>query len=238
MKFSVLNGNILKIIACVFMLLDHIGYILLPEVEWLRWVGRLAFPIFAFFIAEGCKYTRRKERYIILMFVVGIVMALVQAIATGLVYYNIFITFSFSIFVIYIMQYLFNNKIAKNTKQLILNIVLMIIVTVIVCLIAHFLGVDYGAVGVLVPVLFYLPELFTIDKEKTVGTNLYTKLLFGALGLVILSFVGTFTFQWVGLFSLILLACYNGERGKLKLKYFFYAFYPAHIVVLYLIQIL
>ena len=57
-KIRRLNNNVLKIIAAISMLLDHIGLILFPSIEIFRILGRIAFPIFAFTIAEGAKYTR------------------------------------------------------------------------------------------------------------------------------------------------------------------------------------
>ena len=50
-----LSASTLKIIACIFMVIDHIGVILLPDVELLRVIGRLSYPIFAYFLAEGCR---------------------------------------------------------------------------------------------------------------------------------------------------------------------------------------
>ena len=52
-----LTNNQLKLIALVTMTLDHIGVVLFPQAQWLRIVGRLAFPIFAYMIAEGCRHT-------------------------------------------------------------------------------------------------------------------------------------------------------------------------------------
>ena len=49
-----MNGNVIKAVACLSMLLDHIGYLLFPQAEWLRWCGRLALPLFAYLVAEGC----------------------------------------------------------------------------------------------------------------------------------------------------------------------------------------
>lgn len=57
---KILNNNQLKIIACIFMLIDYIGFFLYPEIIILRYIGRLAFPLFAFFIAEGAYYTKNK----------------------------------------------------------------------------------------------------------------------------------------------------------------------------------
>ena len=58
MKFGIFSNNVLKIIACITMLLDHMGFILFPEYPIFRIIGRIAFPIFAFLLAEGCYYTK------------------------------------------------------------------------------------------------------------------------------------------------------------------------------------
>lgn len=58
-----LNSLHLKLLAMVTMLIDHMGATLFPYALWMRCVGRLAFPIFCFLIAEGCAHTRDKKRY-------------------------------------------------------------------------------------------------------------------------------------------------------------------------------
>ena len=60
-KFSGLTGNQLKLIALFAMTCDHVGLQLLPNVLILRILGRLALPIFAYMIAEGCRYTRNRK---------------------------------------------------------------------------------------------------------------------------------------------------------------------------------
>ena len=56
-NFRTLNGNALKIIGAVSMFIDHVGVLFFPRVLFLRIIGRLAFPIFAYLIAEGCRHT-------------------------------------------------------------------------------------------------------------------------------------------------------------------------------------
>lgn len=56
-----LNSLHLKLLAVVTMLIDHMGFTLFPHAVWMRAVGRLAFPIFCFLIAEGCAHTRDKK---------------------------------------------------------------------------------------------------------------------------------------------------------------------------------
>ena len=58
-----LTNNQLKMIAVVSMTVDHIGHILFPQILWLRMIGRLAFPIFAYMIAQGCQHTRSMGKY-------------------------------------------------------------------------------------------------------------------------------------------------------------------------------
>ena len=67
-KIRFLSGNMLKIIAAVTMLVDHAGILFFPSQNIYRIIGRLAFPIFAYMIAEGCKYTRNKIRYFAMIF--------------------------------------------------------------------------------------------------------------------------------------------------------------------------
>ena len=62
-RFAGMTGNQLKIVALLAMTCDHVGKLLLPQVEILQIFGRLAFPIFAYMIAEGCVHTKSKKKY-------------------------------------------------------------------------------------------------------------------------------------------------------------------------------
>ena len=57
-KFAGLTGNQLKLLALFAMTCDHVGLQLLPQFIILRIIGRLAAPLFAYMIAEGCRYTQ------------------------------------------------------------------------------------------------------------------------------------------------------------------------------------
>ena len=99
-----LSGNTLKILAAIFMTIDHIGVILFPRVLLLRLIGRLAMPIYAFMIAEGCKYTRNRKKYFGTVFGLGAVCQTAYYLFDGSLYFSILITFSLSILMIYALQ--------------------------------------------------------------------------------------------------------------------------------------
>ena len=60
-----LTGNQLKLLALITMTIDHIGMILFPHIPLFRIIGRLSMPIFAYMIAEGCRHTRNRKKYLL-----------------------------------------------------------------------------------------------------------------------------------------------------------------------------
>ena len=63
----------LKIIALVCMIIDHVGFSILDNIDPLRWIGRIAFPLYAFLIAEGCRYTKNRTRYLVRLCVFALI---------------------------------------------------------------------------------------------------------------------------------------------------------------------
>ena len=98
-----LTKNQLKILAMVCMTLDHIGAAFFPQAVWLRVIGRLAFPLFSYCIAEGCRYTRNKARYFGSVFACGAV-CVIAFLPFGSFYGNALITLSMSILLLYGME--------------------------------------------------------------------------------------------------------------------------------------
>lgn len=217
-----LNGNQLKIIALVAMTLDHMGEILFPGQIWLKIIGRLSFPIFAYMIAEGCRYTRNKARYLGLLLGEGLVLQLVFFLVTGGLLQGILITFSLSILLIYTMEGIQKERSADRVVCFVLVLAVVVFLTVVLPRLWKGRGfaVDYGICGVLAPALVY------------VGRNRMEKLGLLALGLVFLS-LSIGGIQYFCLLALPLLWLYDGSRGKRKMKYLFYIYYPLHLAVLY-----
>ena len=212
-----LSGNALKILAALFMTIDHMGVILFPRVEILRIIGRLALPIYAFMIAEGCKYTRNKKKHFGMVFGLGAVCQIVYYFFDGSLYFSILITFSLSILMIYAMQYWKQKKTALSGLVFLSSVIATYLLN-------QWLTIDYGFWGCMLPVFAALPHCTDQDRLSANTTMLGVGLIF--LGL------STDAIQCLALLALPLLYAYNGRRGKLNLKYFFYIFYPTHLVLL------
>ena len=103
-KRLMLSGNMLKIIAAGAMFLDHLGLMFFPGNEIFRILGRLAFPIFAFMIAEGSKYTRNRLRYFGQLFGLATVCQAVYFLVDGSLYLSVLFTFSLSLGMIFALQ--------------------------------------------------------------------------------------------------------------------------------------
>ena len=215
-----LNNNQLKIIAMVSMLIDHMGYILFPQYRWMRYVGRLAFPIFAFMIAEGCAHTRNRGKYLLRMAAFAAVVQVALYVTLGSLKQCCFVTFSLSILTIYAVDTYRKNKGFFSTVLAGLTLAALVYVCVLLPYRLTGFKVEYGILGVLLPVVIYMVP----GKEgKVVAAAAMLVAMSGNWG----------SFQWFGLLALPLLALYNGNRGKARMKYLFYIFYPAHLVILY-----
>lgn len=204
------------------MTCDHAGRQLFPEYEILQIIGRLAFPIFAYMIAEGCQYTRNRRKYLLTVAAVAAVCQAVYYIAMGSLYQCILVTFSLSIVLIYALDEAVKKKTAGSLLLAGTISAGVIFVSVILPEMLHTtdFDVDYGLWGILLPVSVYFA------KTKPL------KLLGAAVFLILLGFdLGGI--QWYALASLLLLTLYSGERGKRKLKNLFYVYYPLHLVVIY-----
>ncbi|MCR4955959.1 MAG: conjugal transfer protein TraX [Lachnospiraceae bacterium] len=205
-----LTGFDLKIIAMVSMLIDHVGYVFFPDIIVFRIVGRLAFPIFCFCLAEGAYYTSNIRKYEFRL----LVFALLSEIPFDYGLYhelwqpghqNVFFTLLCGLLVIDISRS-FGRKLGA-----------------VAFVILGFLSVackfDYQIMGVSFVVIFY----FMKDAEQKYRGPLFVGLLnFAANATRIQAFASV---------ACILILFYNGEKGR-GVKWLFYLFYPLHLAVI------
>ena len=202
----------LKIIAIITMFLDHY-YRIIGGPEWLSILGRLAFPIFAFSISEGYSHTKNVNKYLMRLLNFAIIIQLPNFLGFQEYPLNIFFTLALGLFCLEILD---NNKI---------NIVVRYIVVLYLCFLAEKTGLDYGAYGVILIILF----------NKLKNNKLYIFIGFLALNLVILKIGNLSEMQMYSVFSLVPIFLYNGKKGY-GMKYFFYLFYPLHFIFLYFLN--
>ena len=219
-----LSGNALKIIATISMLIDHIGYIFFPEALIFRIIGRLAFPIFAFMIAEGCRYTKNKLRYFLTVFILAFVCQCAYFYSEGNMYLGVLITFSLSIVLIFSLQHCLQ----ALKKGLYIKALFFPLLIIIIYIFTLYFEIDYGFAGIMLP-LFASVISPSDEYSRTLNAILFT------VGIFILS-LSLGGIQYYSLYASVLLLMYSGARGKYKMKYFFYIFYPLHLIVLEVIK--
>lgn len=226
-----LSGNALKLIAAGAMTIDHAGMLLFPQALWMRLVGRIAFPIFAYMVAEGCKYTRSRLRYFLTMATLAAACQAVYFAVDGSLYLSVLVTFSLAIPVICLLQG-FREALAEGLRFRAAAAGTGLIGAIaLVWFLNQFFRIDYGFWGCMLPVFPALlqtrrgaPGASPLDRREIHALCL-------GIGLVILS-LDLGGLQIWSLLSLPLLLCYSGRRGRADLKYFFYIFYPAHLALL------
>ena len=225
--FPGLTGNQLKLLALVTMTIDHIGMMLLPRVRILRAIGRIAFPIFAYMIAEGCQHTRNRRKYLLFMVSLAAVCQVVYFFAMGSLHMSILVTFSLSIGLIYLTDYAYAGGRFGTPFLVVAGCGLFFL-----CYLAHDVlfpktdfGIEYGFFGVLLPVFAHIGARKQKQLQYFTASLVLFNLTWGGI-------------QWFSMAAVPLIALYNGKRGKWKMKYLFYIYYPTHLVVLQCLQLL
>lgn len=230
-----LSGSALKLLAALFMVIDHVGMLFFPGLTILRIIGRLAMPIFAYMIAEACRYTKSRVKYLTGLFISFLICQAGYMIGTADTYVCILATFFLGAVMTFCLQdakkCIFDPACSLGRKFL--QLVIFALSIAATRLISHYVEIDYGFYGAMLPVftsLFYMPENAPEDFKKL--DTKWMHILAFTIGLFLLSRELS-RIQIFCLFCVPLLLCYTGRRGKYKLKNFFYVFYPAHLLILF-----
>jgi hypothetical protein len=220
-----LSQESLKLIACLSMLLDHIGATLVHQ-QWLRIVGRLAFPIYCFLLVEGAYRTRDRGHYALRLAVAAILSELPFDLALfgGITWQhqNVMVTLLLGLGAIACLDKL---KSGFSKAAAFLGI----------CIAAELLCTDYGAMGICVIGLFALTRN-NPRKVPLQTVGLFLLCLFS--GSLQVSFFGLYIpIEIYAMLSLPLIYCYHGKKHTYKkaVQWAFYLFYPIHLAVLLLI---
>ena len=218
---------LIKIIACVTMVLDHIKYAL-PNTNnfFTVYLGRISFPLFAFLLTEGYIHTSNLKKYYLRLLIFAIISQIPFVFFRKLVgdwkMLNIMFTLLLGLISITIYD-------KEKRKYISIPIVILI------AFLGKVLKVDYGWYGVTLVFLLYI-----LKNKKYLIPISYLFLLI----IYYYSRVGSFNFQnkivlnmFFSWSSVFIILAYNGKEGK-KIKYFYYLFYPVHMILLYLISLI
>lgn len=221
-----LSAFVLKLIACITMLLDHIGaaYLQASMMDMssfnislyymLRIIGRIAFPIFCFFIVEGGIHTKNKYKYMLRLGIFALISQIpfnyfVNGNFYDFSYLNVYFTLLISLSCIIVYEKF------KDTKYKYISILYLLFALMI----ADVINCDYGAGGVLHVLVFYFFR---------------NKYLYLFLSILLIDWLYFSPIQMFSVLSLVLLYFYNGNRGFSNkfVQYGFYLFYPLHIFII------
>lgn len=213
--------NFLKITALLTMLIDHIGCVFLMDrgdviYKAFRAVGRISFPIICFMLVEGFIHTHSRKKYMINLLIFSIISEIPYDLAFGhklidVSEQNVMWTLLLGVIMMCFIEKFEYSFMAKMTVVLIAGFVAVLLKT------------DYSIWGILSIAIFYMQRY---DRKNAL---LLTCFLMFAQGKM----------QSFGVLAIPFIMAYDGTKNDVKMpKYFFYAFYPVHILALWGISLL
>ena len=239
LPFGGLRKEVLQLLAVALMLSDHIWATYMSFGDWMTYIGRMAFPIFAFFIAEGYYRTSDVRKYALRLLIFGIASEIpfnlfYSSRAFNPYHQNVLFTLLLGLMAIYVADGLKKNFTAKNSAKALLWLLLIVIASVIGF-------VDYGLYGVATVFAFGILRGFPLARLLQAVAMILINVVFFEGQVIPTELFGQvyeIPIQAFAVFSLIPIWLYGGKRyTKSKiLQYGFYAFYPLHMLVLYLIR--
>ena len=238
-----LSSATLHILAMTFMLCDHVWSTLLPNYEILTCIGRLAYPLFAFMLVEGFFHTRDIKRYAMRMFAFAVVSEVpFDLVYAGIPFYpyhqNVLWTFLIALGIMFLMEKI------KAKGKLWLTILVDALLVIAGFLVGMATMVDYYGIGILMVLVFYFfrgRKWWCFAGQLVCMWYLNVEVLGGYYyDITVLGHHIELVQQSLALLTLIPIWLYRGKQGYHAkwFKYFCYAFYPGHLLLLYLIGVL
>jgi len=244
-----MTALMLRVIACVAMLLDHIGYAF--GIAQLRVVGRIAFPIFVYLIYNGYRYTSSPAKYALRLTIFALISQVPFALFCHYANYfqngNVFVTLLMALLCVWAADVLAKKRATKW----------FCLVPAVLVFGLYYFGVihsDYGAKGILMALVFWLLDGKKVWKRVftcvlVLCVVYHSQILGCALNLVrgngfVFSLTSLEKTQVWSLLALPLIFTYNGKKGSIPggkvcakiAQYGFYAFYPVHMLILWFVS--
>lgn len=256
-----LSNNALKFIALITMFIDHSAKVLLvyclynilaPQmnqamisveeyesasnfiVYYMPMIGRMAFPIFCFLLVEGFTHTKNRKKYLFLLTIFAFIseipfdMAFFHSLSSTNInfpfyfnYQNVYFTLALGMLMMIIIDSI-KQKYLKLHKEN-TGLILQFLTILAIAYIAELIKCDYGYIGI-----FYIATFYLFKSNR----------LLQVLSMLIIYFATTSIPPISIWFTAVIILLYNGQHGKLRLKYLFYVFYPTHLILLYVLAII
>ena len=253
----------LKLFALAAMFIDHVGQFIPHTPEWFHWIGRIAIPIFIYAVVIGYQYTSNQKKYLIRLYMFSVGMSLIN-ITLNTIYRNYDVAdptnnFFAPLFLIVLLISILEKK---RLKYILLFLLWQIItfcigvyfIEIVVFpnisdtmvtyyywgpILGNMLFVEGGPLFVLMGVSLYFVrnKKFHLILVYTFFSFccFYVSYKFGHIMSAWNDLLFPFApYQWMMIAAVPLILLYNNKKG-VGMKYFFYVFYPAHIIILYLI---
>jgi hypothetical protein len=195
----------IKIIAIIAMIIDHIGYVFYPELDWLRIIGRIAFPLFAYQIAQGLIHTSNIKKYMQRLLFFGFVSIPPYYLLFDNLMINMILTFFLTVLIVYLWE--------KKDKKMLATLFVAVL---------FFVDIEFGIYGIITVILFKA-NLNSLFIPLTIGKSIVEE-------------------WYIQIFAILALPLiYYGQiidsKFEIKInKWFYYWFYPSHLLILYIIQ--
>ena len=218
---------VIKIIACITMFLDHVKYAI-PNTRCFatEYLGRISFPLFAFLVGEGYYHTSNLKKYYARLVVFALISQIPFMLFRTLVGEWKMLNIMFTL----ILGLICINVFDKFEKKYYFSIPIIIAVIFV----GELLHVDYGWYGVLTVFALYLCRK---NKFLRVFCFVFVCSLYYIKKLFYMYSVQNLMPYIFSILSVFLLLFYNGKLGR-KIKYLYYIFYPAHMLILYIISMI
>lgn len=231
----------LKVLAMIFMLLDHLWATIVPGNGWMTAVGRLAFPIFAFMISEGYAHTSNFKKYAKRLFIFGLISEIpFNLMGSG----SLINPFHQNVMFTLLLGLLSIREIDRFKQDIRVKTGILCLLKVALILLIGAVGfVDYGAMGILVIIAFYLFRDIKLGWAFQLASLVLLFIVFFKGFQIVIPIAGheiLFPMQGFGVLAMIPIWLYNGKKGANSklIKQAFYWFYPVHMAVIYLIYLI
>ncbi|HHU84857.1 MAG TPA: hypothetical protein GXZ23_06800 [Clostridiales bacterium] len=239
-KGKPLTGFHLKLIAIITMMIDHVAHMFVSDLpmdsyQIMRLIGRIAMPVFCFMCVEGVLYTKNIKKYALRMFIFAVIseipfnlLSTRGANIKNIENQNVMWTLLFGILMLYAIEQ------GKKYSEA-MHVTALIVAPLIACLLAFYMKTDYGYFGILLILVLYL----TYKKPllTVIGLGLMCTVVYALIYGVGMYFGGRYypiPNEITGVLAAVPICLYSGKQGYYNkvVKYFFYAFYPAHILII------